>query len=165
MQGIRRRKHSSYTSEQSGASRQAWLPDRKGRAPGPGPEEQFRRSDHGSSPHTTFWSAGRSPRRSPSRSWPPLRKGRGQKLRAGAQPGHCGPGTPGGGGGARWKRELGRLTGPAGNSPCQINQGQAPKIAREEAGTSRTQPPPPHGSLTRGSPQRQNNRRNRPSTT
>lgn len=71
-----------------------------------------------------------------------------------------GRGTPGGGGGAQWKSKLGRLTGPAGNSPRQISQGQAPKIAREEAGTTRTQPPPPHGSLTRGSPQRQNNRRN-----
>lgn len=58
-------------------------------------EERRGQGPRSSSLHTTFWSAGRSPRRSPSRSWPTLRKGRGQKLRAGAQPGHCGPGHPG----------------------------------------------------------------------
>lgn len=55
------------------------------------------RGDCGGSPHTTFWSEGRSPQSSPSRSWRPcgrvgLAAGRGQKLRAGAQPGRYGPG-------------------------------------------------------------------------
>ena len=103
------------------------------------------RGHYGGSPHTTFWSEGRSPESSPSRSWRPCGRAgltavRGQKLRAGAQPGRLRPRVPreaGRGGGARRKHKLRRAAGPARNGHSRAEKPPAGPLPNSPGTSSR----------------------------